>query len=687
MEFEAAPRKLWEHPHPEQTAMWRFMQESNRRYGLHLKNFHDLHKWSCERRSQFYAQLWDTQRWIHEGSFSCVVDESVPISKLPRWFAGVRLNWAENLLWTRGPDGAGARSTLHKEDGKTAVTEVREGGRDVVDVTWAELRARVARLAAAMQARGVGEGDRVVMVGAHACQTLVVFLATAWLGAVFSSSSTDMGVAGLLQRTVQIDPKFIFFDDAALYNGKVVYLHDKIKGVIDGMQGCSLFQKVVVVERFAHEPRDTSGIAQTERLEQFLQAAPVGSSPPPIRRIGFQDPLIIYYSSGTTGTPKAIVHGVGPLLMNVVKEGALHFDLTPDDVGLQYTTTGWIMYLASVAHLVMGGRAVLYDGSPFAPDPAVLLRVAQQQRVSILGVSPRWMTELMRRNIAPRDVVDLSRLKVVTSTGMVLPEQMFAWFYDRAFPGHVQLANMSGGTDIAGSFVLANPLLPVHVGGCVGGGLGVPMAIFDHDLDDGSDGVPLAPGTPGDLVSTGAFPNVPLFLWGDAEPAPGPKYHGSYFARFNEAWAQGDFCAVHPLTGAVLMLGRSDGVLNPSGIRFGSADIYAVVERCFAADVAESLCVGQRRAHDVDERVLLFLVMKPGKGEVLDRDTRHVPKYVFAVPEIPVTVNGKKVELPVKAIVSGKTVKPSGTLLNPGSLDFFYRFQKVEELSEPLAKL
>lgn len=245
------------------------------------------------------------------------------------------------------------------------------------------------------------------------------------------------------------DPgQFIFFDDAALYNGKVVDLRDKIRGVVAGMHGCPLFEKVVVVERFAGEPRDTSGMAQTERLEQFLQAAPAGSPRPPIRRIGFQDPLIIYYSSGTTGTPKAIVHGVGPLLMNAAKEGKLHFDLTPDDVGLQFTTTGWIMYLSSVAQLVMGGRAVLYDGSPFTPDPAVLLRVAQQQRVSILGVSPRWMTELMKRNIAPRDVVDLSRLKMVTSTGMVLSDQLFAWFYDCGFPGHVQLANMSGGTDI-----------------------------------------------------------------------------------------------------------------------------------------------------------------------------------------------------------------------------------------------
>ena len=251
----------------------------------------------------------------------------------------------------------------------------------------------------------------------------------------------------------------------------------------------------------------------------------------------------------------------------------------------------------------------------------------------------------------------------------------------------------------AAAFVLENPLTPVYVGGTVGPGLGVPIAVYDHDLPEGSEGKPLPPGQAGDLVATGAFPNVPLYLWNDDTPAPGKKYRGAYFDRFKDVWAQGDFCAVHPTTGGVFMLGRSDGVLNPSGIRFGSSDIYAVLERCFPVEVAESLCVGQRRPQDLDENVVLFLIMKA--GHVLDRaavrrikDTigreltkRHVPRYVFECPEIPVTVNGKKVELPVKSIISGKTVKPSGTLLNPGSLEFFYRFQKVEELVEPQAKL
>ncbi|KAJ6438406.1 acetoacetyl-CoA synthase [Purpureocillium lavendulum] len=690
MDFDKTPRKLWQHPNPKGTAMWRFMQDANRRHGLALDNFHDLFKWSCDNRSDFYGQLWDTQRSIHEGSYTQVVDESIPVSQLPRWFEGIRLNWTENLLWSRGPGDSpvGERTTLHKEDDKIALTEVREGNTEVRNVTWRELRARVAALAAAMHARGVGKGDRVVAVAGHGLETAVAFLATTWLGAVFSSSSTDMGVAGLLQRTTQIDPKFVFFDDGALYNGKVLDLREKIQGMVDGMKDCPSFEAVVVIQRFAGKPYETSSIPKTERLEQFLQAGARLTSPPPIVRVGFQDPMVVYYSSGTTGIPKAIVHGVGPLLMVCQKEGGLHRDLGPDDVHLQYTTTGWVMYMASIAHMILGGRAVLYDGSPFLPGPDVLVRICEEQRVTILGISPRWMTELMKREVVPQKRADLSRLRLVTSTGMVLPDQMFDWFYDVAFPKHVQLGNMSGGTDIAGCFVIENPLEPLYAGGCMGGSLGVPISIFDHDLPEGSRGVELPHGSAGDLVSTGAFPNVPLFLWGDTQPTPGKKYTGSYFGRFEGVWAQGDFCAVHPKTRGILMLGRSDGVLNPSGVRFGSSDIYAVLERCFVAEVADSLCVGQRREKDLDERVVLFVIMRPGKKfdaalvakikDTIAREMtkRHVPKYIFEAPEIPVTVNGKKVELPVKSIISGKT-----------SLDFFYQFQKIEEVAPPQAKL
>ncbi|KAF4975195.1 hypothetical protein FZEAL_7980 [Fusarium zealandicum] len=690
MDLSKTPRKVWEHPDPKSTAMWAFMQESNRRYGLNLKTFQDLYKWSCTKRSDFYAQLWEFENWIHEGTYDYVVDESIPITKLPAWFPGIRLNWAENILWTRPRGGApGEHSTLHKEDETIAINEVREGNSSVTDITWGELRRRVATLAGTLRQRGVKKGDRVVIVGAHAIETLVVFMATSWLGGVFSSSSTDMGVGGLLQRTVQIDPKFVFFDDAALYNGKTIDLRDKISGMVEGMKQCPSFESIVVIQRF-DAPYDTSHINKTQRLETFLSCAP--STAPPIERVDFQDPLIIYYSSGTTGTPKAIVHGVGPLLVSVGKESKLHKEITHQDVGMQYTTTGWIMYLAGISGLLHGGRTVFYDGSPFAPDRSVLLRVASEQRVTHLGVSPRWLGELMKAGIVPQKEADLSSLKAVGSTGSVLKEQLYEWFYDGAFPNSVMLANFSGGTDIAGCFVLENPLTPIYAGGSPAGCLGTPMAIYPTTPDTSKPISPVADGEPGDLVGTAAFPNIPLFLWNDTTPAPGEKYTSAYFARFPGVWSQGDFAAVHPETGHVHILGRSDGVLNPSGIRFGSADIYAVLEGGFAKEVAESLCVGQRRPRDGDESVFLFLLMKEGvkfdqglERRIRERvakelTKRHVPRYIFEVPDIPTTVNGKKVELPVKQIISGHSIKPSGTLLNPQSLDYFYQFQEVEEV-------
>ncbi|KAH7318443.1 hypothetical protein B0I35DRAFT_409335 [Stachybotrys elegans] len=697
MELDRAPRKLWEHPNPQSTAMWKFMLESNQRYGLDLKGFDDLYEWSCANRAKFFGQVWDFANLIHEGSYTTVVDESIPISELPRWFEGISLNFTENFLWSRSAqDAPGARMTRFKEDGKIAVTEVREGNTEVKHMTWARLRREVEELASAMHERGVRKGDRVVMVGAHSFQTLVVFLATGWLGAIFSSSSTDMGVGGLLQRTVQITPKFVFFDDGALYNGKRFGLADKIAGVMEGMKSCENFEKIIVVQRFA-APYDTSKIATTERLEDFLRSAK--DAAPPIVRVGFQDPVMVYYSSGTTGIPKAIVHGVGPMLLSTVKESVLHNEMSHKDIGLQYTTTGWIMWLAAISILIIGGRLVAYDGSPMAPDLKVLLRIVEEQQATKLGISPRWMNELMKNRIVPQKEADLTSLRLVCSTGMVLPDQMFEWFYDVAFPKHVHLGNISGGTDIAGCFGIDNPITPLYVGGCQGRSLGVSVAVYDHDLPEGSEGKPLPDGQPGDLVSCAAFPNIPLFLWNDPSPAPGPKYQGAYFGRFKGVWTQGDFCAIHPVTKALLLLGRSDGVLNPSGVRFGSSDIYAVLERRFPNEVAESLCVGQRRPQDLDERVVLFLLMKNGVGLdkamvakvkaaiAADLTKRHVPKYVFEVPEIPVTVNGKKVELPVKQILSGKTIKASGTLLNPNSLDYFYQFQKIEELTEPRAKL
>ncbi|TLS30731.1 hypothetical protein PpBr36_03132 [Pyricularia pennisetigena] len=704
MDPSKMPKKLWEHPDPKSTAMWQFMQQINDKHSVDLKTFRDLYRFSITRRAEFWSSLWDAAGYIHEGTYDRVVDLDAPIDSVPRWFEGVRLNWAENTLYSRDHGSApGTRSLTSKEDDKIAVTEVREGASEIRDITWGELRRRTGELAAALAGRGVRRGDRVVIVGANSIETLLVWLATAWLGAIFSSSSTDMGVDGILQRTVQINPKVLFMDDATLYNGKVVDLRDKMGQVVAGLKrDCSEFSGAVAIPRFQGRAKDVGKVPDTETWAS-LHSRTKGFQPPPFTRIPFHEPFLVCYSSGTTGAPKAIVHTVGGLMLSLYKEGRLHEGIGPDSVTLQFTTTGWIMYVTNIGVLVLGARAILYDGSPLTPDPTVLIKILGKYKATKLGTSPRWMLELAKRGISPREVADLSSLKVVLSTGMVLSDQLFEWFYEKGFPAHTQLANVSGGTDIAGGFGLMNPLEPVYVGGTQGPSLGLDVRVYDA-MEPNGPGKEVPHGTPGELVAVNTFPNIPAFFWGDKQTAasaapPGSKYHGSYFSRFDHVWSHGDFVAVHPMTGGIHFLGRADGVLNPSGVRFGSAEIYGVVERRFADAVAESLCVGQRRPHDPDESVMLFLLMRPGYkldaklereirqaiGEDLSK--RHIPKYIFETPEIPTTVNLKKVELPVKQIVSGQKIKPSGTLANPQSLDFYYQFAKVEDIVGAKAKL
>lgn len=344
--------------------------------------------------------------------------------------------------------------------------------------------------------------------------------------------------------------------------------------------------------------------------------------------------------------------------------------------------------------MLPGARIITYDGSPFLPSLPTFLTLLGQQRVTHLGTSPKYLQTLQSNSIVPKNVTDLGALKVVTTTGMVLSTALFTWFYETGFPPSVQLDNISGGTDLAGAFGTGNPILPVYAGGCQSVSLGIPTKVYDSTIEAGVDGKPVKgkevpPGEPGDLVGTQAFPTMPLYFYGDPD---GSKYFNSYFARFEGVWTHGDFIQIHPITGQVVFLGRADGVLNPSGVRFGSSEIYSVIEKHFAAEVADSICVGQRRPQDTDERVVLFLLMKQGQkfnaalirrvkeaiGKELSR--RHVPKFVFETPEIPTTVNLKKVELPVKQIVSGKRVKPSGTLGNPGSLDFYYQYAEDKNL-------
>jgi len=476
------------------------------------------------------------------------------MDSIPPWFGGVRLNFAENILYTLSPGTSPTHhSTDGKEDSKIALTSVREGCTSVRHLSWGALRQGVGHLASALRAHGVKKLDRVAVVASNSIETLVVFLATTSLGGVFSSSSTDMGTRGVLERLVQIRPVWVFVDDWAVYNGLRVDLRGKMGEIVAGMRGVEGFRGVVSQPRFVGEegPADVSGVPGTRTLGEFLSVVKeeVGIREIEFERVGFAEPFLIVYSSGTTGQPKCIVHSTGGVVLSAVKEGRLHRETGPESVCLQYTTTGWIMYLGSVQALLFGARVVMYDGSPFVPDLLTFIKLIGKQRyvysyklpveevidlgrVTHLGISPRYLHEIQKNDISPREVTDLSALRVVTSTGMVLSDALFEWFYDVGFPPRVQLANISGGTDLAGAFGTENPLMPVYVGGCQGPSLGTPIAVYDQ-LDEGGKGVkgnPVPDGVPGELIATAAFPNMPVKFWGDDD---GSKYFNAYFARFD----------------------------------------------------------------------------------------------------------------------------------------------------------
>lgn len=652
-----------------------------------MQTFRELYDWSVgPNRTDFWEDMWSASGLIHSGTYSKVVDTSIPMDKIPLWFEGTHLNFAENILYSASPSDSSQRTTENKEDAKIALTEVREGNTEVRHMSFGEVRRKVALLANALRAKGVKKGDRVAIVASTSFDTFITFMATVSIGGLFSSSSTDMGTKGILERLLQIKPKYVFVDDWTVYNGKTIDLRPKIREIVDGMQGVAEFEGVVAQPRFHGKPASLQGVPRTVSLDDFVKAAN-GDATVKFERVAFRDPFLIVYSSGTTGVPKCIVHSTGGVLISAAKEGKLHRDAGPDSVVLQYTTTGWIMYLTSIQPLMFGSRSVLYDGSPFLPSPQQFLSILSEQRVTDFGTSPRFLQELQTRSIVPKTLLDLSSLRNVGTTGMVLSSAQFEWFYDTAFPPEVHLRNISGGTDLAGCFGIENPLDPLYVGGCQGPCLGTKLEVYDSTIESGP-GRALPPGQPGDLVATASFPNQPVFFWGDES---GERYQSAYYARFPHVWTHGDFIEVHPATGQVTFLGRADGVLNPSGVRFGSAEIYSVIEAHFP-EVADSICVGQRRPADKDESVMLFLKMNEGheytpalvarirEKIASERSRRHVPRYVFQTWDIPTTVNLKKVELPVKQIVSGKIIAPSGTLANPESLKYYEQFARDEVL-------
>ena len=630
-----------------QTNLYRFMQKIRSAVGEEIADYAALHRWSVRDLPAFWAAVWDFVQIKADRRFESVVDDP---RKLPgaRWFEGARLNFACNLL-------------RYRDDHVALVARCE--GRPDTQMTYAELHRSVARLVPPLRACGVGPGDRVAALMPNIPETVVAMLAATSLGAVWSSCSPDFGIRGVLDRFGQIEPKVLFVSTGYLFRGKTQRTLDRFKQILHELPSV---ERVIVVP-YPEPPSDLSGIAGATDLESFLAGTSEASGEIEFASLPANHPLYIMFTSGTTGRPKCMVQSAGGVLLNQLKELVLHTDLTRDDTLFYFTTCGWMMWNWLVSGLAVGATLVLYDGHPFHPNPGALWAMAQDLGISIFGTSAGYLAALEAAGVKPGRQYDLTRLRTVLSTGSPLLPASFEYVYRDISPD-VQLASISGGSDINGCFAGGNPMGPVYAGELQCLCLGMDVHAFDAR---GKSVI----NQQGELVCAQAAPSMPLSFWDDPQ---GARYRAAYFDHFPGVWRHGDFIEVND-RGGVTMYGRSDATLNPGGVRIGTAEIYRLVEGL--PEIADSLVVGQRWRGDT--RMLLFVQL--ASGAVLDdplktriigtlrsgASPRHVPAEIRAVPDIPYTHNMKKVEVAVRQVIDGEAVVNRDALRNPEVLDHF----------------
>ena len=610
--------------------------------GEALEDYRALHEWSIREPETFWQQVWDECGVLGEPGGSVLRKGDTFQDTI--WFPDARINYAENLL--------------KRQDTHPALVSILEDGHRE-EISYSALRTAAGQVAAQLKAAGVKPGDRIAGFMPNRIETVVAALGAAWIGAVWSSCSPDFGISAVLDRFGQIEPRVVVACDGYHYNGKWIDLESRINELHQALKP----ELLIVVP----------GRGKSSRVEKALiwQAWLDAAGPAPeFARLPFNHPLFILYSSGTTGQPKCIVHGAGGTLIQQTKELQLHGDVGPDDTLFYFTTCGWMMWNWLICGLHTGATLVLYDGNPGYPSTSRLFDLVDAEGITHLGTSAKFIQAVEKSGLVPKTSHDLGTLRTLFSTGSPLLHESYDFLYQQV-KTDMLVSSISGGTDIISCFALGNPLLPVYRGELQCQGLGMDVAVFNDQ------GVPISQAK-GELVCRQPFPSCPIKFWNDAD---GSRFHNAYFARFNGIWAHGDYAEItpHEHHDGLIIHGRSDAVLNPGGVRIGTAEIYRQVETL--EEVREAIVVGQEWQGDV--RVVLFVVLAEGENltEALQQrirrairegaSPRHVPAVIATVPEIPRTVSGKVVELAVREVIHGREVSNRNALANPDALAHF----------------